>query len=193
MMEKLLIFLLFIKIASSQMDIAVMDARMTQNRQDLINRELSISYLFGNLSQLITNCTDNLTAQFLSRDLILELNNTNNIVKLQMTLKDFEAYNNISTCGDINYKMITIEFDQNYLLQVALQASRNISIFAAAYSRAFSCAGQIYFSSNSDYQTVVSIVRQSIAIVQAIQQLIGQIYRQHGNLASFNNQLLVFR
>lgn len=190
---KLLIFLVvLVELATSQYtDKAAMDGKMTSDRQGLIYREIYLSNLLGNLSASITNCSSVLKSQYLSKDLVSALDSLNAMVKLQMTIKNFDPYVNVSTCGDIQYKIIMIEFDQQKLRRVMSDVYKNISLLPPLYSKVAVYSSQIVLTSY--YASVRSIYLNSVAIITEYSKYIGLLSTSYTSLAVFDIQLTVFK
>lgn len=190
---KLLIFLIvLIKLATSQYtEKEAMDSKMTSNRDALINKETYLSYVLGNLSESITNISAILKSEYLSKDLVTSLDSLNSMVKLQMTIKNFEPYVNISTCGDINYKMIMIEFDQQSIMKVISNVQKNISLLPPLYSKVAIYSSQIVLTTY--YSTVRAIYLKAVSMVTEYSKYISLLSTSYSNMASFNVQLQVFK
>lgn len=190
MLLKISLFLtLTFHLATSQYrEAAQIDSSMTTDRQRCIDHESTIATMLSNLSTTITNVTTSLRAEFLSRDLCTALDNLNSLCQMQMTINSFVPYVNISTCGDVNYKITMFDFDQQKIQRVRTRASNNITALYARYAQVAIFSGQIVTSSY--YTSVTSIMTRTIAIVTELSRYSGITLAQSISNCIINSNLL---
>lgn len=127
---KIFFLLLTIQVASSQFHQSDFDAQCTEIRNNLIFKELRMGKVLRDLSSRIKSCSTSM-ANF--RDLSAALDSFSTLANLQSTVNNYENYENISTCNDINFKIILFDFELRKFLNLQSVANRNLSTLNTEY------------------------------------------------------------
>lgn len=153
-LKVLLIFVLAFQFATAQYkEAAVIDASQTTERTNCINHEKVLATMFTSFSAKISDVISNLTAEFLSKNLVTAFTNLKSLVDMQATINSWMPYENISTCGDINYKIVSMELEQQRYLRVRSRAIKNATDF---YLRYVPCVQYSVEVISSNYYALVS-------------------------------------
>lgn len=122
---KIFLFLIFLNFSLSQIpQQAELDAKLSSANQDLINGELRIAKVLSDYHIIIFNSSASLSS---TKSLKTSLDNLANVVEQQMTINNFSPYVNISTCGDINYKITMLDFDQQKFHSILNEVNTNVT------------------------------------------------------------------
>jgi hypothetical protein len=187
-----LVLILWINSATSQVgEVEKIDSMMTSDRKKCIDAQANLVSLHSNLSKNVTSLVSTLRSNSLSLNLVTALENLNNLLKMQMSVKDFEPYVNITTCGDINYKITMIEFDQQKLLRVVNRARINSTDLYTCYAQVAAYSGQIV--TTQFYTSVTSVMTQTVTILSEFNKLVVVLYQSYTNCAINSNMLNIFK
>lgn len=190
--ETVIIFILFLHSATSQTsEVARIDALMTTDRQKCIDAEVNLATVLANLSTTVEDLASTLKSNFLSRELVTSLENLDSLMKMQMTVNNFEPYVNISTCGDINYKITMIEFDQQKILRCIIQGRTNATDLYVRYAQVAAFSGRVV--TTQYYSSVLSIMRRTVNILTEYNRLLGVYSQSYSNLAISSALLNAFK
>lgn len=173
-LKNLQFFLLF-PLAISQINQSDLDAQCTEARNNLIHRELRMGKVLSDFNKQIMNCSTSM-ANF--RDLSLALDSFANMALLQSTVNNYETYENISTCNDINLKIILIDFEMRKVLSLQSTANRNLSTLNTEYLNMVTQASR----TRSISSCVRNLITQTQRVYFEYGQYIGDFSVNYGNL-----------
>jgi hypothetical protein len=176
------LFILFFRSATSQTTEAdKIDNAMTADRQKCIDAQSTIASMHTSLSTSVASLITIIRSNSYSKDLLTALENLNSRLKMQSTVKDYEPYVKISTCGDVNLKITMIDFDQQKHLRVINRARMNVSDLSVTYSQVAGYSGQIV--TTQYYTNVTSIITRTAAILTEYSKMISVIFQSYANCA----------
>ncbi len=136
MWKCLVLFALFPFCASQSLSKEEIDASISSAIQGLIDKEAEYAKTLSDFAQEIKTCSKSLT----SEKVVEALDNMASIIEQQSTLKSFSPYENISTCADINYKIMMIELDQEKLRLLISKAISNLTEINTHYTALYTAS-----------------------------------------------------
>lgn len=193
MILKALFLILVFRTATAQYrEAAQIDGIATTDRTKCIDHEKTLASLLTTLSANITSLVTSLESEFLSKDLCTALKNLNAEVQRQLTINNYVAYTNISTCGDINYKITTFDFEKLRTLRLINWGRTNFTRLYQLYAQTVAFSGQII--SSSYYTTYQTYSRQMTSYFTEVNKYLGiTLPQSYSNTVVNGNLLTVFR
>lgn len=169
------------------------DEKLSDANSGRIYKENRIRKVLQDFSKQIQNCKSNVKN---FRDVSNALENFNNLIQLLMTIDSFKAYENISTCGDLNYKIIKFDFDQRKLICTMDQVRVNTSLLYKSQSELLTA----YYSNLNALGYLSTTERSVWNVTQQLNQILSPYWDylrtltiDYGNLNYFNSLLMIFK
>ena len=134
---KTLLWLIFIiESTSSLPSLQDIDDALHKISEDTIYAQTGLVKRLTDISPLIESCVEQLKSSGLVPKLQTFLTNLSTLMKQYRTMDYFEAYQEVTTCNDVNYKIMIMEFDIKYFREIIVKSSYNVSQFYPNYNQA---------------------------------------------------------
>lgn len=134
---KTLLWLIFIIGSTSSLpSLQDIDDALQKISEDTIYAQTGLVKRLTDISTLIESCVEKLKSSSLVPKLQPFLTNLATLMKLYRTMDYFEAYQEVTTCNDVNYKIMMMEFDIKYFREIMAISSFNVSQFYPNYNSA---------------------------------------------------------
>jgi hypothetical protein len=109
------------------------DATLSSTNENSIYEQAALVKKLTDLQPQIQTCTDALKAQNIAPKLVTYLEIIAQLVQQFSTMDYFEAYENVSTCDDINYKITLMDFDVRKYRDIIVKCAYNSSQLTQNY------------------------------------------------------------
>lgn len=169
------------------------DAALSSANEARIYIENRIAKIFSDYSKEIQNCSSSLKAQNSPRDVSTSLDNFQNLIQQISTIKNFEIYENISTCGDINRKISLLDFEGKKLIWIREKITANVTMTYKQHSEVVR-AYQINLNSlGINSARVLKILNNLQNVLRVLWEYFSSLSLDIGNLSYYNTILSVFK
>jgi hypothetical protein len=173
------------------------DAKLSDFNDARIYFENRISKVFSDYSKRIQNCSNSLrNSQNSPQNVLTALVNFQTLISQISTIKNFEVYENISTCGDINKKITILDFDQRKLSWICEKINFNVSLSYKQHSellRAYQTnLNTLGYMSNNE-RMVAKILSDLPNVLKVLFEYSSKLALDIANLNYFNAILSAFK
>jgi hypothetical protein len=183
--------------SASQLYQSEIDEKLSDANQARIYSEGRIAKIFSDYSSKIQNCSTSLKSSKNSpQDVSTSLENFKNVIQQISTIKNFVSYKNISTCGDINYKITMIDFEQRKLSWIREKINFNVSLAYKQHSellRAYQTnLNSLGYLSNNE-RMVAKVLSDLQSVLKVLFEYFSKLNVDIVNLNYFNTILSAFK
>lgn len=191
--EILILFLATLTFSSALLYQSEIDEKLSSAHAGRVYKESRIKKTLDNFSTKIKSCSAGVKNV---RDVANSLESYNNVVQRLMTIGSFKSYEGISTCGDINYKIIMQEFEKRKLDYVMTQIRTNTTCLykqqSELQSAYYSNLNALGYMSTSE-RCVWSIIQELNQVLNSYWDYLRTLTMDIASLTYFNSLLTIFK
>lgn len=196
-LKRALILLIILKFSSSQLlHQSEINSKLSDACDGRIYQEKRISKALSDFSKQLQNCSSKLQSANVAKDVVTSLDNFDLLIQQLMTINNFQIYQNISDCGDINFKIIMLDFEQRKLICIRDKITFNTTLIYRQYnellnSYRLNLNSLVFLSSNE--RMVWSVITQVSSVLSNYWKYLSILAVDTGNLAYYNSILTAFK
>lgn len=127
-------FIIFLSFQISALpSLPEIDTTLSKVNENLIYFQSNLQKRLKDLTNDTQNSIEALKSKNQAPNLVTQLENLQNLAQQFLTIDYFEKYENLSTCDDVNLKIIMMENDVQLYIDVIGKSNGNVSVLYPVY------------------------------------------------------------